>query len=128
MAETFERARCEQSRQIAGNLLREQVSARIAEHDIQHWLHVLAQHDVPHSIVNDKTGVFREPHFQSRDAWEEIPGQNQSSIKAVNLPGNVFHGARGSAPRLDEHGSLLRARFPNDLREQTNLSDKGSLT
>ncbi|MHC8944148.1 CaiB/BaiF CoA transferase family protein [Advenella incenata] len=128
MAETFECARCEQSRQIAGNLLREQVSARIAEHDIQHWLHVLAEHDVPHSSINDKTGVFREPQFLSRDAWEEIPGQNQSSIKAVNLPGTVFRGARGRAPRLDEHGSQLRARFPNDLREQTVLSEKGSST
>ncbi len=125
MAETFERADCEQSRRTAGDRLREQVTALIAEHDLQHWLDVFAKHDVPYSVINDKTGVFRDPHFQFRNAWEEIPGQNHPAIKAVGLPGKVFRGATGSAPRLDEHGGLLRAQFPDELREQTTQSDQG---
>jgi len=91
-------------------LLRTELSARFAKHNLAHWEERLRSRDVPYAPINSIEQVVQDPQVEHLGLIVPVEGAHggtQAVRPAVQFAGERAHSVR-AAPLLNEHGTAIR--------------------
>jgi crotonobetainyl-CoA:carnitine CoA-transferase CaiB-like acyl-CoA transferase len=91
-------------------ILRTELSARFAKHNLAHWEERLRSRDVPYAPINSIEQVVQDPQVEHLGLIVPVEGAHggtQAVRPAVQFAGERAHSVR-AAPLLNEHGTAIR--------------------
>jgi crotonobetainyl-CoA:carnitine CoA-transferase CaiB-like acyl-CoA transferase len=92
-------------------LLKQDLTARFAQHPLAHWIHRLQAEDVPHACVNRLDEVLKDPQVEHLGIV--VPTLEPHGATAAVRPAWQFDNRRANsvyaAPVLNQHGESIRA-------------------
>jgi crotonobetainyl-CoA:carnitine CoA-transferase CaiB-like acyl-CoA transferase len=91
-------------------MLRTELSARFAKHDLAYWEARLRSQDVPYAPINSIEQVVQDPQVEHLGLIVPVDGAHggtQAVRPAVQFAGERAQSVR-AAPLLDEHGNAIR--------------------
>ena len=65
-----------------------EISQRLTQHDIAHWLHLLEQHQVPCGPINSIDQVFQDPQILARNMLVTMEDKRAGEVQLVGNPIN----------------------------------------